>query len=134
MPPLSFGHFPRERGKPESLAYLATYLANWAYASALKPMMGLESVDMTMGRRIRRGSASMASMSSSRVMEFLRWRYGFALGLRHEKMFSIPMSSVSLLISSRVRGFSKKSRSSTSTPSWWRDFCALRHVEQLRHV
>ena len=126
--------FPPRAGKPESLAYLATYLANWAYASALKPMMGLESGDMTMGRRIRRGSASMASMSSSRVTEFLRWRYGFALGLRHEKMFSMPMSSVSLFSSSRVRGFSKKSRSSTSTPSWSRDFCALRHVEQLRHV
>ncbi len=105
-----------------------------AYASALKPTMGSEPGDMTMGRRMRRGSWSMASMSSSSVIVSRRSRYGLALGLRHEKRFSMPTVLIRSLSSSRVRGFAKKSRSWTWMPSSSRDLWALRHVEQLRHV
>ena len=107
---------------------------SWAYASALKPTMGSEPGDMTMGRRMRRGSSSIASMSSSSVIASRQSRYGLALGLRHEKRFSMPMASIRPLSSSRVKGLAKKSRSSTWMPSSSRDFSALRHVEQLRHV
>ena len=89
---------------------------------------------MTMGRRMRRGSSSMASIDSSRLMVSLRSRYGLALGLRHEKRFSMPIASIRSLSSSRVKGFAKKSRSLTWMPSSSRDFWALRQVEQLRHV
>ena len=43
----------------------------------------------------------MASMSLSSVITSRRSRYGFALGLRHEKRFSMPMASISWLSSSR---------------------------------
>ena len=73
---------------------------SWAYLPAWKPIMGVVSGEVMIGRRMRRGSSSMASMSSSSEMVSLRSRYGLALGLRQEKRLSMPASETRFLSSS----------------------------------